>query len=100
MVLGKKQIEVPLPQLNDIDVDADENLLTIDAATTKKPIVGSVDDPIYTAALLELAAGLDQRPKGCAQSGAPASTPAGSQASRLRSGRLRDAADPSAGPAS
>ena len=66
MVLGKKQIDVPLPQLNDIDVDVDENLLTIDNATTKKPIVVSVDDPIYTAALLELAAGLDQRPKGFA----------------------------------
>jgi hypothetical protein len=66
IVLGKKQIEVPLPQLNDIDVDVDENVLTIDNATTKKPIVVSVDDPIYTAALLELAAGLDQRPKGFA----------------------------------
>jgi hypothetical protein len=66
IVLGKKQIDVALPQLNDIDVDVDENLLTIDNATTKKPIVVSVDDPIYTAALLELAAGLDQRPKGFA----------------------------------
>jgi hypothetical protein len=64
IVLGKKQIDVPLPQLNDVDVD--ENLLTIDNATTKKPIVVNVDDPIYTAALLELAAGLDQRPKGFA----------------------------------
>jgi hypothetical protein len=33
---------------------------------TKKPIVVSVDDPIYAAALLELAAGLDQRPRGFA----------------------------------
>jgi hypothetical protein len=66
IVPGKKQVEVPLPQINDIDVDVDENLLTIDNAMTKKPIVLSVDDPIYTAALLELAAGLDQRPRGFA----------------------------------
>ena len=66
IVPGKKPVEVPLPQLNDIDVDADENLLTIDNAVTKKPIVLSVDDPIYTAALLELAAGVNQRPKGFA----------------------------------
>lgn len=67
IVTGKKNVEVPLPQLNDIDVDADENVITIDNAATKKPIVVSgVDDPIYTAALLELAANLDQRPKGFA----------------------------------
>lgn len=66
IVPGKKQIEIPLPQLNDIDVDADENHVTIDNAVTKKPIVLDVDDPIFTAALLELAAGLDQRPKGFA----------------------------------
>jgi len=66
IVLGKKQIDIPLPQLNDIDVDVDENLLTIDNAATKKPIAVSVEDPIYTAALLELAAGVDQRPKGFA----------------------------------
>jgi hypothetical protein len=66
IVTGKKSVEVPLPQLNDIDVDADENVLTIDNAVTKKPIVLSVDDPIYAAALLELAAGVNQRPKGFA----------------------------------
>jgi hypothetical protein len=63
---GRKPVEVPLPQLNDIDVDADDNALTIDNAVTKKPIVVHVDDPIYTAALLELAAGLNQRPRGFA----------------------------------
>jgi len=63
---GRKPVEVPLPQLNDIDVDADDNALTIDNAATKKPIVVRVDDAIYTAALLELAAGLNQRPRGFA----------------------------------
>ena len=63
---GRKPVDVPLPQLNDIDVDADENVLTIDNVATKKPIVVRVDDAIYTAALLELAAGLNQRPRGFA----------------------------------
>ncbi len=63
IVRERKQIDIPLPQLNDIDVDADEGTLTIDNAVTKKPLVVRVDDAIYTAALLELAAGLDQRPK-------------------------------------
>lgn len=63
---GKKSVDVPLPQLNDIDVDADDNVLTIDNAVTRKPIDVHVDDAIYTAALLELAAGLNQRPKGFA----------------------------------
>jgi hypothetical protein len=66
IVAAKKQSEVPLPQLNDIDVDADENVLTIDTAVTKKPFHVRVDEPIYTAAILEMAAGLDQRPKGFA----------------------------------
>ena len=66
IILGKKQIDIPLPQLNDIDVDVDDNVLTVDNAVTKKPIAVSVEDPIYTAALLELAAGVDQRPKGFA----------------------------------
>ena len=66
IVRNKKQIDIPLPQLNDIDVDADENAVTIDNAVTKKPVVVHVDDPIYSAALLELAAGVDQRPKGFA----------------------------------
>jgi hypothetical protein len=61
---GKKPVEVPLPQLNDIDVDADENVLTIDNTVTKKPIVVRVDDAIYTAALLELVASVSQRPRG------------------------------------
>ncbi|HEY6138404.1 MAG TPA: hypothetical protein VI670_11630 [Thermoanaerobaculia bacterium] len=63
---GRKPVEVPLPQLNDIDVDADDNALTIDNTVTKKPIVVRADDAIYTAALLELAAGLNQRPRGFA----------------------------------
>jgi hypothetical protein len=63
---GRKPVEVPLPQLNDIDVDADDNALTIDNTVTKKPIVVRADDAIYTAALLELAAGVNQRPRGFA----------------------------------
>jgi len=63
IVRDRKQIDIPLPQLNDIDVDADEEAITIDNAVTKKPVVIRVDDAIYAAALLELAAGLDQRPK-------------------------------------
>lgn len=63
IVTVRKPIDIPLPQLNDIDVDVDENVLTIDTAVTKKPLRLQVDDPIYTAALIELASMLDARPR-------------------------------------
>ncbi|HEY6212698.1 MAG TPA: hypothetical protein VIW45_10450, partial [Vicinamibacterales bacterium] len=63
IVDAKKKIEVALPQVNDIDVDIDANTMSIDTAATKKPIVLTVDDPIYAAAIIDLAANMVERPR-------------------------------------
>jgi len=63
IVNGKKAVEVPLPQVNDIDVDVDANVTSIDTATTKKPIQVTVDDAIYVAAIIDLAANMVERPR-------------------------------------
>ncbi len=60
----KKGIEIELMQIDDVEVDVDANLLTIHAAKPAKPIVMRVEQPIYTAALIDLATAIDERPKG------------------------------------
>jgi len=62
VVNAKKPTEVPLPQVNDIDVDVDANVMSIDTATTKKPIRVTVEDPIYVAAIIDFAANMVERP--------------------------------------
>lgn len=62
----RKGIEIELTQIDDIEVDVDANLLTIHAARPKKPVVMRVEQPIYTAALIDLATAIDERPKGFA----------------------------------
>lgn len=62
IVASKKPTEVPLPQVNDVDVDADENVMSIDTAVTKQPIELRVKEPIYDAAIVDMAAGLVERP--------------------------------------
>jgi len=63
IVEAKKRIEVALPRVNDVDVDIDADVMSIDTAETKKPIALTVADPIYTAAIVDLAAGIDERPR-------------------------------------
>ncbi len=60
----RKGIEIELMQIDDVEVDVDANLLTIRAAQPKKPIVMRVEQPIYTAALIDLATAIDDRPRG------------------------------------
>ena len=62
----KKPIEIELMQIDDVEVDIDRNLLTIKAATAKRPVIMKVEQPIYTAAIIDLATGIDERPKGFA----------------------------------
>ena len=62
----KKSIEIELMQIDDVEVDVDRNLLTIKAATAKTPVIMKVEQLIYTAAIIDLATGIDERPKGFA----------------------------------
>ncbi|HEX7420846.1 MAG TPA: hypothetical protein VF505_13230 [Thermoanaerobaculia bacterium] len=60
----KKVIEIELTQIDDVEVDIDLNLLTIKAAMPKKPVIMRVEQPVFTAALIDLATSIDERPKG------------------------------------
>lgn len=67
LVLGaRKPIEVELPKIDDITVDADASAVVIRADNAKKPLSARVEDPIYTAAVIDLAGTLDTTPKGLA----------------------------------
>lgn len=63
IVEGAKPIEVAVPSVDDILVDADANRVTIRATGTKGPIEFAADEPIYLAALADLSTRLDDRPK-------------------------------------
>jgi len=63
---AKRSVDVELMQIDDVEVDFDRNLLTIKAAMPKKPVIMKVEQPIYTAALIDLATTIDERPKGFA----------------------------------
>ena len=63
---ARKKIEIELMQIDDVEVDVDLNLLTIKAAKPDKPVTLRVEQPIYTAALLDLATSIDERPRGFA----------------------------------
>jgi heme exporter protein D len=63
---GRKKQEYPLSSLSDPTVLADENTLTLRAVDAKKPLHLKVDDPIFTAGMIDLAGSIDERPKGFA----------------------------------
>ncbi len=66
IIEGKKRAEYPLPAVEELTVLADESTITIRVPDEKKPLRFHVNDPVYTAAILDLAASLDERPKGFA----------------------------------
>lgn len=61
---GKKHSDIGLSQIDDVEVDVDNNILTIKSATG--PVYLQTDDPIYTASLIDIATTIDERPKGFA----------------------------------
>jgi hypothetical protein len=63
MVEGKKRLEMPIAHV-ELNVNADDNVVTI--KTEKKPLRLRVDEPIYTAAILDLSSQIDERPRGFA----------------------------------
>jgi hypothetical protein len=65
LILGseKGRIELPVAKVDDIVVDAERSRVTIRAAELKKPFDFHADEPIYLAAMVDLATRLDDRPK-------------------------------------
>jgi len=60
---GKKRTEVPLPKIDDVEVNADDDVLTIRTAGEKNLIRLRVPEAFYAAALIDIATAIDERPK-------------------------------------
>jgi hypothetical protein len=63
---GKKRVEILLPKIDDVELDADANVLAVRAAKGIKPFDLQLEDPIYTGAVIDIATGLNERPRGLA----------------------------------
>ncbi len=61
----KKRAEVALPKVFDVVVDVDSSMVTV-KTDEKKPLQLRLGYPIFTAAMIDLAASLDERPRGFA----------------------------------
>ena len=66
VVEGSKQLDVPVPKIDDISVDADHHFVTLRASDLKRALEFTATEPIYLAAMLDLATRLDDRPKSFA----------------------------------
>lgn len=66
VVEGAEDAELSLPKIYDVNVNVDDGMTTIKSTDRKKPLSLKIEDPIYTAAVLDLASELDQRPKSWA----------------------------------
>lgn len=58
-----KRVELPVANVDEIVVDADRSRVTIRAAELKRPLDFHAEEPIYLAAMADLATRLDDRPK-------------------------------------
>lgn len=63
VIAAKKTLEIPLAKVDDVEVDADANVLTVRTARTMRDAELQVEDPLYTAALIDIATTLDDRPR-------------------------------------
>jgi len=66
IVEGTKPIDVPVPKIDDIHVDADHHFVVLRASDLKRALEFTATEPIYLAAMLDLATRLDDRPKSFA----------------------------------
>ena len=62
----RKKRDIPLARIDDVDVDVNANLLTVQVAKPDAPLRLTVEQPLYTAALIDLATTLDERPRSFA----------------------------------
>jgi hypothetical protein len=63
VVDGDKRVDVAVPKIDEILVDADANLVTVRASDLKRALSFSAAEPIYLAAMVDLSTRLDTRPK-------------------------------------
>jgi hypothetical protein len=66
IVEGAKQLDIPVPGIDDINIDADHHFITLRASDLKRALEFTATEPIYLAAMLDLATRLDDRPKSFA----------------------------------
>ena len=66
IVDGKRRVELVLSRIDDVEVDADSNMLRVIAARPDPPVELQVETPIYTAALIDIATTIDDRPRSFA----------------------------------
>lgn len=66
IVDGKKRQEMPIAHAFDVVANADDSVITVKTDNPKKPLRLKVEQPIYSAAMLDLAASIDERPRGFA----------------------------------
>jgi hypothetical protein len=62
----RKKRDIPLARIDDVDVDVNANVLTVQVAKPDAPLRLTVEQPLYTAALIDLATTLDERPRSFA----------------------------------
>lgn len=60
---GDRRVEAPVRTIDDLFVDADTGKVTIRASDLKKPLDFQTEEPIYLAAMIDLATRLDDRPR-------------------------------------
>lgn len=66
IVEGRRRVELALSRIDDVEVDTDTHLLRVVAARPDPPIELQTKQPIYSAALIDIATTIDERPKGFA----------------------------------
>ena len=66
VITNAKREEIPIDEIDEIDVDADDSSVTIRTSTRKRPMTVRLAEPVYFASLLSLATTLDERPKSFA----------------------------------
>jgi hypothetical protein len=66
LVQGKKAQDVPLPKIDDVELDMDEYVMTIKAARDIGTVNLQMEDAIYTSAVLDMATTIDDRPRAFA----------------------------------
>lgn len=64
IVQTAKPEEIAIPNVDEIEVDADASTVTVHASGRKRALVFKTAEPIFFASLLSLATTLDERPKG------------------------------------
>ncbi|HJT17117.1 MAG TPA: hypothetical protein VJ853_07010 [Thermoanaerobaculia bacterium] len=66
LVDRKKRLEIPIAHAFDVVANADDSVITVKTDNPKKPLKLRVEQPVYSAAMLDLAASIDERPRGFA----------------------------------